>query len=103
MTYNIFVLKIQVEKQRQTRPKGNVPGKLYCCFMELKKERKEWTLCLVLCCGRCWKALVSMGGYGHHQVHDSITVRIRYGLSEIFRCLMGVKQVCPLSPTLFGQ
>ena len=24
------------------------------------------------------------------------------GISAIFRCLMGLKQVCPLSPTLFG-
>jgi len=34
--------------------------------------------------------------------HDSAAVRTSEGLSEIFRCLMGVKQGCPLSPTLFG-
>ncbi len=34
--------------------------------------------------------------------HDSAAVRTSEGLSEIFRCLMGVKQGCPLSPALFG-
>lgn len=34
--------------------------------------------------------------------HDSAAVRTSQGLSAIFRCLMGVKQGCPLSPTLFG-
>ena len=34
--------------------------------------------------------------------HDSAAVRSSQGLSAIFRCLMGVKQGCPLSPTLFG-
>ncbi|DBA90546.1 TPA: hypothetical protein ACH3X1_016761 [Trebouxia sp. C0004] len=34
--------------------------------------------------------------------HDSAAVRTSEGLSEIFRCLMGVKQGCPLSPALSG-
>jgi len=34
--------------------------------------------------------------------HDSAAVRTSEGLSEIFRCFMGVKQGCPTSPTLFG-
>ena len=34
--------------------------------------------------------------------HDSAAGRTSEGLSEIFRYLMGVKQGCPLSPTLFG-
>ena len=32
--------------------------------------------------------------------HDSAAVRTSEGLSEIFRCLMGLKQGCPLSPKL---
>ena len=34
--------------------------------------------------------------------HDSAAVRNSEGISEIFDCLMGVKQGCPLSATLFG-
>ena len=34
--------------------------------------------------------------------HDSAAVCTSEGLSEIFRCLVGVKQGFPLSPTLFG-
>ena len=34
--------------------------------------------------------------------HDSAAVRSPQGISVIFRCLMGVKQGCLLSPTLFG-
>ena len=34
--------------------------------------------------------------------HDSATVRAQEGISDIFDCLMGVKQGCPLSATLFG-
>ncbi len=34
--------------------------------------------------------------------HDSAAVCTSEGLSEIFRCLMGVKSGCPLSPMLFG-
>ncbi len=34
--------------------------------------------------------------------HDSAAVKNSDGISEIFDCLMGVKQGCPLSATLFG-
>ena len=34
--------------------------------------------------------------------HDIAAVRNQEGISDIFDCLMGVKQGCPLSATLFG-
>ena len=34
--------------------------------------------------------------------HDSAAVKNQEGISDIFDCLMGVKQGCPLSATLFG-
>ena len=34
--------------------------------------------------------------------HDSTAVRTQEGISDIFDCLMRVKQGCPLSATLFG-
>ena len=34
--------------------------------------------------------------------HDSAAVRTQEGISDIFDCLIGVKQGCPLSATLFG-
>ena len=33
---------------------------------------------------------------------DSAAVRSTQGISAVFRCLLGVKQGCPLNPTLFG-
>ena len=47
-------------------------------------------------CGRILDIIKSL------YAHDSAAVRSSQGLSAIFRCLMGVKQGCPLSPTLFG-
>ena len=35
-------------------------------------------------------------------VQKSAGVKTSAGLSEILRCMLGVKQGCPLSPTLFG-
>lgn len=47
-------------------------------------------------CGRILDVIKSL------YAHDSAAVRSSQGLSAIFRCLMGVKQGCLLSPTLFG-
>ena len=47
-------------------------------------------------CGRILDIIKSL------YAHDSAAVRSLQGISAIFRCLMGVKQGCPLNPTLFG-
>ena len=56
-----------------------------------------------------WQVLEELGVNGRIldiikslYAHDSAAVRSLQGISAIFRCLMGVKQGCPLSPTLFG-
>ncbi len=56
-----------------------------------------------------WQVLEEVGVHGRIldiikslYAHDSAAVRSSQGTSAIFRCLMGVKQGCPLSPTLFG-
>jgi len=56
-----------------------------------------------------WQVLEELGVHGRIldiikslYAHDSAAVRSSQGISAIFRCLMGVKQGCPLSPTLFG-
>ena len=45
---------------------------------------------------------MSLGESWIHYAHDGAAVRSSQGLSEVFSCLMGVKQGCTLSPTLFG-
>ena len=47
-------------------------------------------------CGRILDIIKSL------YAHDSAAVRSLQGKFAIFRCLMGVKQGCPLSPTLLG-
>ena len=95
---NIFALKSLIDKQEQTH------GKLYCCFVDFKKAFDTvprgllWqVLETVGICGpilECIKSLYS---------HDSAAVRTQETrISDIFGCLMGVKQGCPLSATLFG-
>ena len=86
-----------IDKQKQTH------GKLYCCFVYFKKVFDTvphgllWQVWeTVGICGPvldCIKSLYS---------HDSVAVRNQEGISDIFHCLMGVKQGCPLSATLFG-
>ena len=56
-----------------------------------------------------WQVLEELGVHGRIldiikslYAHDSAAVRSSQGISAIFTCLMGVKQGCPLSPTLFG-
>ena len=56
-----------------------------------------------------WQVLEELGVHGRIldiikslYAHDNAAVRSSQGISAIFRCLMGVKQGCPLSATLFG-
>ncbi len=48
-----------------------------------------------------WQVLEGLGVHGRFLdiIKYMTAVRIPYGLSEICRCLMGVKQGCLLSPT----
>ena len=101
-TDNIFVLRSLIEKQKQARQKGG-SGKLYCSFVDFRKAFDTVPRALL------WQVLEDLGVQGRvldiiksMYAHDSAAVRTSEGLSEIFRCLMGVKQGCPLSPALFG-
>ena len=101
-TDNIFILRSLIDKQRQTRQKGKM-GKLYCCFVDFRKAFDTVPRAVL------WQVLEELGVRGRIldiikslYAHDSAAVRSPQGLSDIFRCLMGVKQGCPLSPTLFG-
>lgn len=100
-TDNIFVLKSLIDKQKQTR-QGKASGKLYCCFVDFKKAFDTvprgllWQVLERGICGPILDCIKSL------YAHDSAAVRNSEGISEIFDCLMGVKQGCPLSATLFG-
>ena len=57
--------------------------------------------------GNCYTATLTRESEGPSECsllyyHDSAAVRNSEGISEIFDCLMGVKQGCPLRATLFG-
>ena len=96
-TDNTFVLKSLIDKQKQTH------GKLYCCFVHFKKAFDTVSR------GLLWQVLETVGIRGPIldciktlYSHDNAAVRTQEGISDIFDCLMGVKQGCPLSATLFG-
>ena len=100
---NIYVLRALIDRQKQIRLKGNGPGKLYTCFVDFRKAFDTVPRALL------WQVLEELGINGRmlHIIkslyaNDSAAVRTSEGISEIFRCLLGVKQGCPLSPTLFG-
>ena len=78
-------------------------GNLYCCFVDFKKAFDTVPR------GLLWQVLETVGIRGpildcikSLNCHDSAAVRTQEGVSDIFDCLMGVKQGCPLSATLFG-
>lgn len=92
----------QIDKQRQSRQKGKT-GKLCCCFVDFRKAFDTVPRHLL------WQVLEEFGIQGRIldiieslYAHDSAAVRTMHGISAIFRCFLGVKQGCPLSPTLFG-
>ena len=101
-TDNIFILRSLIDKQRQTRLKGKA-GKLCCCFVDFRKAFDTVPRAVL------WQVLEELGVAGRIldvikslYALDSAAVRSSQGISAIFRCLTGVKQGCPLSPTLFG-
>jgi len=50
-----------------------------------------------------WQVLYELGRIlDITKSHDGAAVRSSQGISAIFRCLMGVKQGCTLSSSLFG-
>ena len=96
-TKNIFVVKSWIDKQKQMH------GKLYSCFVDFKKA------CDIVPHGLMWQVLETIGMrkpildcIKSLYSHDSAAVRTQEGISDILDCLMGVKQGCPLSATLFG-
>ena len=101
-TDNVFVLRSLIDKQKQSRQRGG-SGKLYCCFVDFRKAFDTIPRTVL------WQVLEDLGVSGRvltiiksMYAQDSAAVKTSAGLSEIFRCLLGVKQGCPLSPTLFG-
>ena len=96
-TDDIFVLSSLIDKQKQTH------GTLYWCFVDFNKALD------MVPRGLLWQVLKTVGICGPIldcikplYPHDSAAVRNQEGISDIFDCLMGVKQGCPLSATLFG-
>ena len=101
-TDNVFVLRSLIDKQKQSRQRGG-SGKLFCCFVDFRKAFDTVPRAIL------WQVLEDLGVSGRvltviksMYAQDSAAVKTSAGLSEIFRCLLGVKQGCPLSPTLFG-
>ena len=91
------MLKSLIDKQKQTH------GRLYCCFVDFKKAFDTVPR------GLLWQVLETIGIRGpildcikSLYSHDSAVVRTQEGISDIFDCLMGDKQGCPLSATVFG-
>ena len=96
-TDNIFVLKSLIDKQKQTH------GKSYCCFVDLKQRFD------IIPHGLLWQVMETVGIRApildcikSFFSHDSAAVRNQEGISDMFDCMMRVKQGCPLSATLFG-
>lgn len=93
----IFIIRTLIEQQRL----AGAP--LYVCFVDFQKAYDTVPR------HQLWTKLEGMGIRGF--IMDAIQalyanvpvcVRTRTGLTPTFQSLMGVKQGCPLSPTLFG-
>ena len=78
-------------------------GEAFCCFVDFKKAFD------MVPRDKLWHIMEELGVPIHlraivHRLYEEAKVKIRTldGISESFRSDIGVKQGCPLSPTLFG-
>ena len=94
---NIFILQSLIKHAKKSRKK------LYCCFVDFKKAFDSVPR------QRLWEVLASIGVEGDFlaclksiYAQDEACVLTQAGLTDSFRCTVGVKQGCPASPLLFG-
>jgi hypothetical protein len=95
---HLLTLRTVIEQQRAK--KG---GKLYACFVDFTKAYDTIPRDLL------WQKLESLGVHGWFletikSLYGAVPMAVKsaQGLTETFESVMGVKQGCPLSPTLFG-
>jgi hypothetical protein len=76
---------------------------VFCCFVDFKKDFD------MVPRDTLWQRMEKLGVPMHlraivHRLYEEVKVKIRTstGTSKSFRSDIGVKQGCPLSPTLFG-
>ena len=94
---HVFILSTLISKAHKSK------RKLYCCFVDFRKAFDSIPRhCL-------WQVLKSKGITGDilsclksAYDKDEACVLTGGGLTDSFRCTMGVKQGCPASPLLFG-
>lgn len=94
---HLVTLRVLME---MSRLKGK---KLYCCFVDFKKAFD------MVPRGNLWTRMESLQVprefmHAVFRVYQKVLCRLRMGnrISEFFASTIGVKQGCPLSPTLFG-
>jgi hypothetical protein len=94
---HLLVLRTLVEQQRR------VKSPLYTCFVDFKKAFDSIPRDLL------WAKLGGLGVHGWFldgikALYGKVPMAVKtpQGLTSAFESVMGVKQGCPLSPTLFG-
>ena len=94
---NVFIMSTMVANAKKQR------RKLYCCFVDFKKAFDSVPR------QKLWSVLSNLGIQGDilaclqsMYVQDEACVLSQEGLTDAFKCTIGVKQGCPASPLLFG-
>ena len=96
-TDNLLIMRTVIEQQR------SVKASLYTCFIDFRKAYDSVPRELL------WTKLERLGVHGWFldgikalYADVPMAVKTAQGLTANFQSVMGVKQGCPLSPTLFG-